>query len=645
MFAPHSKDKKKTSADRQTDGPGDGKAPRKNSAWESLAMRPVGVQAKLTISQPGDAYEQEADQVADHVMRSSEPLLQRAPCACGGGCPTCSTQSNDPTGHEQLQTKHADGTNTQQTVEPAVVHQSLRSSGQPLNQHTRGFMEERFGHDFSGVRVHADDNAAEAARNVTARAFTTGRDIVFGANEYQPATSQGQKLIAHELTHVVQQNGHGESIQRAPAAGPAPSWTVAELKGLLDKCDGGLGIREKAKKANNDTEPTIIPGDGGTMTPSTGVITLDRTQDKCFAVQQLVQELSNMSRKGSFDALDNSALAGDVSREDYIKRTELIEYESGVKNVLTAFDACKDQWPCTTTPKEWARTARDFTDYYNNFLSAAHKENYGQWWDTNCRVPFDKKTGHRGETGAPAGGTGTQAMEHVAGSLWAKDADGKILPPALEDIRQGGVADCFLFAAMAAIVNTNPQNIVNMIVDHGDDSYTVTFKGIGFFSSAEQKVTADFPVGKHGNVGTRKAIWPLVIEQAYAQEKGGIDKLGQGGNSGSAIDDMLDDGPSRFNPKEETVDYIMGKVAKAKEKKWPMTISAPKKEGASTEKKEMADNLKGFYFWHAYTIIDVDAKGNRLKLFNPWGHSDPNGDGWVSAEQVRQFFISISIND
>ena len=76
-----------------------------------------------------------------------------------------------------------------------------------------------------------------------------------------------------------------------------------------------------------------------------------------------------------------------------------------------------------------------------------------------------------------------------------------------------------------------------------------------------------------------------------------------------------------------------------------MTISAPKPENASKEKKQMALNMPGFYFWHAYAIIDVDAKGERLKLFNPFGHSHPNGDGWVSVEQVQKLFINISIND
>ena len=76
-------------------------------------------------------------------------------------------------------------------------------------------------------------------------------------------------------------------------------------------------------------------------------------------------------------------------------------------------------------------------------------------------------------------------------------------------------------------------------------TYTVTFKGIGFFNSARQTVSADFAKGKHAELGPGKALWPLVIERAYAQEKGGIAVVDKGGSSGDAVDDILNNGPSR----------------------------------------------------------------------------------------------------
>src|SRR5207245_97025 len=94
---------------------------------------------------------------------------------------------------------------------PPIVHEVLRAPGQPLDAATRAVMEPRFGHDFSRVRVHSDARAAQSARAVNALAYTVGRDVVFGANQYTSDTQLGQRLLAHELTHVVQQGGGAAS--------------------------------------------------------------------------------------------------------------------------------------------------------------------------------------------------------------------------------------------------------------------------------------------------------------------------------------------------------------------------------------------------------------------------------------------------
>ncbi|HEV7859190.1 MAG TPA: DUF4157 domain-containing protein, partial [Pyrinomonadaceae bacterium] len=106
-----------------------------------------------------------------------------------------------------------------ETVVAPVVDEVLQSSGQPLDPATRSFMESRFGADFGPVRVHSDALATEAASSVAARAFTVGQDIVFGAGEYEPQTEAGRQLLAHELTHTVQQGGGADgtnSLQRTP---------------------------------------------------------------------------------------------------------------------------------------------------------------------------------------------------------------------------------------------------------------------------------------------------------------------------------------------------------------------------------------------------------------------------------------------
>ena len=163
------------------------------------------MQTKLAINHPGDIYEQEADRMSDQVMRMPEPQLERA-CPCGGECPKCQTSQPNQE-HERLQTKPVQASDTGQIAAPPIVREVLAIPGQPLDPATRGFMEPRFGNDFSTVRVHSDATAEQSARDVSAHAYTVGHNIVFGAGRFEPGTHEGRRLLAHELTHVVQQGG------------------------------------------------------------------------------------------------------------------------------------------------------------------------------------------------------------------------------------------------------------------------------------------------------------------------------------------------------------------------------------------------------------------------------------------------------
>lgn len=120
---------------------------------------------------------------------------------------------------------------------PAIVHEVLRTPGQPLEPATRASMEPHFGHDFGAVRVHTDARAAESARAVDALAYTVGRNVVFGAGQYAPTSSAGQRLLAHELTHVVQQSSLGAvQLQRQPAGtGSAPTRAEAIAEHEADR--------------------------------------------------------------------------------------------------------------------------------------------------------------------------------------------------------------------------------------------------------------------------------------------------------------------------------------------------------------------------------------------------------------------------
>ncbi len=120
---------------------------------------------------------------------------------------------------------------------PPVVRHVLRSPGQPLDAAARAFFEPRLGHDFSKVRVHTDAEAAESARAVNALAYTVGRDVVFGTGQYMPATAEGKRLLAHELTHVVQQRASRAS--GALAIGAADHASEHEASAAADQIPMG----------------------------------------------------------------------------------------------------------------------------------------------------------------------------------------------------------------------------------------------------------------------------------------------------------------------------------------------------------------------------------------------------------------------
>jgi Domain of unknown function (DUF4157) len=209
-------------------------APRSGHHFADVRVHaavPETIQTKLMINQPGDVYEQEAERVAERVMQIEAPASSE----------TSSTSQIARLDADDLLTrKEASETSVHETASvPPHVDEVLSSGGgQSLDESTRSFMEPRFRHDFSRVRVHTDERAAESARVVNALAFTTGQDVVFGKGQYVPGTNEGKKLLAHELTHVVQQGYGGQTtplVQRQVAIKEAKSYeTGSSLEGIVN---------------------------------------------------------------------------------------------------------------------------------------------------------------------------------------------------------------------------------------------------------------------------------------------------------------------------------------------------------------------------------------------------------------------------
>lgn len=226
-----------------------------SSARVARPQTPLPVQAKLKIGAANDPLESEADDIADGVMRmpdQSRSLLQR----CPGGCPgeeelrTSSTIQRCSSAHpgaeiawrralpnvdgQRLQPKTdgqpsvgcADAPRVSASTERAIDRH--RGAGAPLPASTRHFFEPRFGARFDNVRVHTDADAGRLADGVSARAFTVGRDIFFGQSEYRPGTTAGRRLLAHELTHTIQQSRRHQVQRQLEEAPPASAREIYE---------------------------------------------------------------------------------------------------------------------------------------------------------------------------------------------------------------------------------------------------------------------------------------------------------------------------------------------------------------------------------------------------------------------------------
>lgn len=231
-------------------------------------------QDALAVSRPGDAGEVQARQVADRVARGASVAgLLRAGSASAGIA------------------REAAAASAPSRVGAAVAQslQASRGGGQPLNPAVGEAMGRQFGSDFSGVRVHADGEAASLSDRLQAKAFTVGRDVYFNRGRYQPDTPQGRHLLAHELAHVVQQGQGGEWVQRdiedgtdvdGPAAEPGLDEGVADAVEAKGGCDAERNISRLIHNYT-DVEFTVPEGCTATLTFSALWVPIGESVDCC----------------------------------------------------------------------------------------------------------------------------------------------------------------------------------------------------------------------------------------------------------------------------------------------------------------------------------------------------------------------------
>lgn len=248
----------------------------------SVLPAPRATQAKLTITPAGDAHEVEADRVAQQVMRMPEPGVRTSPAPVGvqRACASCAQdeelsrvaapdatpapqEEEEPAAAashpDRMSLQRAEGAAPSGPQAPASTVAEIASlrgeGGKPIDGADRAFFESRFGHDFGHVRVHTGGKAHASARGVQARAYTVGHDIVFANGEYAPRTTSGRSLLAHELTHVLQQRAGAVALMRSLC-------TCSSIPGARDPTS--------AEAATMPPDfPSLAPGDWCITAPAT----------------------------------------------------------------------------------------------------------------------------------------------------------------------------------------------------------------------------------------------------------------------------------------------------------------------------------------------------------------------------------------
>jgi hypothetical protein len=242
---------------------------KRNISYESGQVNKLRskqfIQPKLTIGPVNDRYEQEADQIAEQVVQRKihpdfffKPVINQI-SSIQRKCAACEKEED-----ENVQRKENGNTEDKSNVDSLVA--DATSGGSPMDNSTRSFMENRFGYDFGSVKIHTDNLATKSAEAINAHAYTTGNDIVFNQGKYVPETLQGKKLLAHELTHVVQQK-HATAIssyvQRdsvyEDVASVNPGHAGGIYTGSVDRYEYNDQAAYNARIANNRTN-TIYHG-------------------------------------------------------------------------------------------------------------------------------------------------------------------------------------------------------------------------------------------------------------------------------------------------------------------------------------------------------------------------------------------------
>ncbi len=653
-------------------------------------------QAKLNVGESNDKYEKEADRVADQVINeryTSQPFFSPAENSVTQKklhsesiTPLIQKQDEEEEEaqtkldmlnlqreseeeevqprfeiqqqsvnneeEESLQTKRENNTGGRQLTTEQLLKQS-RGAGSELNTTVQAEMESGFGADFSNVKIHTDSRAIQLNKDLGARAFTSGNDIYFNTGQYQPHSESGQKLIAHELTHTLQQGASTSQtlVQRSTAdeayqqvADAASGWGTDEegiFSAIRDCSERNLlreriqGILSSELSGYDLFKARLLLKYGPETNFPPGILTIWEATDGAGTNEELVYDAIRSSSNRALlkqSTWVQRTLRNEMSGHDYAKTQLLFRY--GAESAYPAY--INSLWTATvgtgtdesliyTTMLSMSPAQLSELRTHSTFVGVVRDDLSGDYLQRfNSMLSGTDPAIQANDSTSSYGATQTGPIATIGDD---RDDTDEYSP---DDITQGAIGDCYFLASLAAIARSNPDALRNRISQQSDGSYNVILyvRNGDNFRQQVVNVTATFPQRDNGrgdltyaNAGDTNAqgteLWVRLFEKAYAKLKGSYDEI-EGGFEENALETLLGQEAEELNLSSLTNEQLITRVRAAFRSNQPVTA------GTGRFEPNQFTRLNEIVPLHAYTVMDIND--DTITLRNPHGESLGGGN-------------------
>jgi len=658
-------------------------------------------QPKLKVGKPGDEYEHEADRVAEEVVNSTsetstffspaQPLGIQAKPLAQNITPFVQKYEEEEEAQakfeiqrqeeeeeeaqtkleiqrqeeeeeelvqaqpmeeeeEELQAKSQNDSNPRHTTENLL--QNSKGGGSSMDQATRAQMESGFGADFSNVRIHTDNTAVQMNKEMGAQAFTTGNDIYFNNGKYSPDSQNGKTLLAHELTHTIQQGASGTQllVQRSTASqslsqieDAARGWGTDEegIFRAIRECTELSTLRSntRVREILNDElsgydlfKANLLLKYGAESNFPPGILTIWQATDGAGTNEELV-----------YDAIRSSSDRPRLQRSTWVQRTlrdEMSGHEYAKTQLLFRYGT-ESSYPSYINPL-WRATVGSGTDetlLFNTMvalpasdltnlathstfvnvirddLSGADLERFNRIINQDGPAIRENDPYHSDYGATETGPVATIGSDPVDTHAFSPN-----------DVTQGAVGDCFFLSSLIAVARRNPTALERMISPQSDGSYNIRFyvRDGDNFRSQIVNVTASFPRSSSGTGGhiyahqgdsdaSGQELWVRLLEKAYAKLRGSYDEI-HGGFSSDALETIMGQESEVFRVPFNTTSNLVLRIRNAFRNNHPVT-AATYNDPLFTA--NLATRANEIVSGHAYAVMDVTD--DTITLRNPHG--------------------------